>query len=311
MSGNMKTLVTFPVEDRYKRIGNEILGEENVIWHPQSGKAEIFLIKNEDFPRIQNPRFIQILTAGTDHIDLRKVPKDAIIASNAGGYSISVAEHCFALLLEHTKKIGKFKDETRQGIYRPEGTTMLYGRTLGIIGYGGIGSRVAMIGKSMGMKIIAIGRGHRDSNADLFISLDDLETLLREADFIVISLPLTKKTYGLIGKEQLDVVKKNCTIVNVGRAEVVRKGDMISFVDRNKEAAYLTDVWWNEPELKDSNRENVVITPHVAGGLSGEVMEMAYRNAFENIKRFIEGEKVHNIVNLEESIYVNREKIGV
>lgn len=311
MGMNMRALVTFPVEERYKKIGIEVLGKENIIWHPDSGRADVFLIRDGDFPRNQNPKFIQTLSAGTDHLDMRMMPKNAIVASNAGSYSVSVAEHVFALLLERVKKIGKFHGKTSMGIFEPEETTMLYGKTLGIIGYGGIGSRVAAIAKSMGMKTTAIGRGYKDENADEFLSLENLDNLLRDSDFMVISIPLTKRTYGLLGKEQLDLVKKNCVIVNVGRAEIVRKVDMISFLDSNKGASYLTDVWWEEPELKDSDRENVVITPHVAGGLSGEIMEVAFRSAFENIRRFMNGEKVHNVIKIEESIYMERKKLGV
>lgn len=307
----MKTLVTFPIEEKYKEIGNEILGADNIIWYPQTGKAEIFLIRNSEFPRNQVPKFIQATSAGTDHIDMRAIPKGSVLASNAGAYSLSVAEHVFALLLERMKKIGKFHAATMRGIYEPEETTLLFGKTIGIIGYGGIGSRVAYLGKAFGMRTIAIGRGYRDKNADIFLSIEEIDTLLMESDFIVISIPLTKRTYGFIGKEQLNKAKKNCIIVNVARPEVVRKEDMIDFVNSNKTASYLTDVWWGEPDLDGSGRENVVITPHIAGGLSGEIKEIAFRSAFENIKRFIDSGKVLNVVNTEESIYVERGHIGV
>ena len=307
----MKLLVPFRLDEKYRKLGIEILGKENIIWFPDTGDAEVILIKDNDFPRDRNFKFIQTISAGTDHIDMNGVPKGAIIASNATAYSISVGEHAFALLLERSKRISVFSDETKRGLYAPKSTKLLYGKTMGIIGYGGIGSRVASTAKSFGMKVIAVGRSYKDGNADKFLGMDQLDELLQESDFILISIPLTSKTTGLIGESQLKSVKRDCTIINVARPEIVRKEDLLKFLEDNREASYLTDVWWGEPKLEDSNRENIVITPHIAGGLSGEVMEHAFRQAFENIKRFMEGQEPHNLVNREESIFVGRQKIGV
>lgn len=307
----MKLLVPFELDEKYKKIGREILGKENILWFPESGDAEILLVRGNDFPRDRNFKFIQTLSAGTDHIDFKGIPRETIVASNAGAYSISVAEHAFALLLERCKNISTFKDETRGGVYKPKSTKLLYGKTMGVIGYGGIGSRVASIAKSFGMRVISIGRGYRDHNSDEFFGLDELDTVLKESDYILISIPLTTSTFGLIGKKQLDIVKKNCIIINIARPEIVKKQDLLEFVDKNKEASYLTDVWWGEPKLEGSDRENVVITPHIAGGLSGEVMEFSFRYAFENIKRFVDGMEPHNVVKRDETLYMNREKIGI
>ncbi len=307
----MKLLVPFELEERYKKIGREIVGSENIIWFPDKGIADVLLVRGNDFPRDQKFKLIQTVSAGTDHIDLSSIPEDTVIASNAGAYSVSVAEHAFALMLERSKKISIFEAETRSGVYKPKSTRLLYGKTLGIIGYGGIGSRSALIAKSLGMRVIAVGRGYRDGNADVFTGMEGLDRLLTESDFILISIPLTESTLGLIGEEQLEKVKRNCTIVNVARPEIVRKESLLKFVDRNREASYLTDVWWEEPRLEDSKHENIVITPHIAGGLSGEVMEFSYVQAFENVKRFMEGLKPNNIVKRGESLYLNREKIGI
>lgn len=307
----MRLLVSFDLEERYKTIGSEILGEENVIWYPEDGEAETVLIRGNDFPKERNFKFIQTVSAGTDHIDMSKIPLESLIASNAGAYAISVSEHAFALLLERAKGISTFEGETRRGNFNPKSTRLLFGKTLGIIGYGGIGSRSAAIAKSFGMRVISIGRGHMDGNTDEFTGMEGLNRLLMESDFIQISIPLTKKTWGIIGKEQLELVKKDCTIVNVARPEIVRKPDLLRFLDNNREVSYLTDVWWEEPKLEGSGRENVVITPHVAGGLSGEVMALSFKQAFENVKRFMDGKEPRNLVRREESLYLERKSIGI
>jgi Lactate dehydrogenase and related dehydrogenases len=307
----MKLLVPFPIGDRFKEIGTKVLGKDNVIWYPDSGEADALLIRDNDYPKDKNFKFIQTVSAGTDHIDINKIPANTLVASNAGAYSISVAEHAFALLLERTKRISIFENETKNGIYRPHSTKLLYGRTVGIIGYGGIGSRVAYIAKALGMKVVTVGRGHRDQNSDEFLGLDKLDKLLVQSDFIVISIPLTIQTEDMLTERNLKLLKKDCIIVNVARPELVKKSDLLQFLDSHGDVTYMTDVWWNEPNLDDSNRKNILVTPHVAGGLSGEIMEVAYLRAFENIKRFMQGEIPLNLVRKDESLYLNRKKIGI
>ncbi len=307
----MKLLVPFELEEKYKEIGREIIGENNIIWFPEKGNADAILIRSNDFPRDREYKMVQTVSAGTDHIDLASIPESTLVASNAGAYSLSVAEHAFALILERTKDISGFRRETKGGVFNPKPTRLLYGKTLGIIGYGGIGARAAAIAKSFNMRVISVGRGHRDRNSDEFFGLEDLDKLLVQSDYILISIPLTKRTFGLIGKREFLLVKRNCTIVNVARAEIVKREDLLDFVDRNKEASYLADVWWGEPNLDGADRENVVVTPHIAGGLSGEVMEFAYRSAFENIKRFFDGKRPLNLVRRDEGVYLERQRLGV
>ena len=307
----MKLLVPFKLDEKYRKIGRDIIGEENIIWFPETGDADVLLIRGNDFPRDRKFKFIQAVSAGTDHINMESIDGDTIVASNAGAYSISVAEHAIALMLARSKNISNFEQETRNGIYKPRPTKLLNGRTLGIIGYGGIGSRTAEIAKTLGMRVISIARGHRDEFSDEFLPIGELDVLLKRADYVLISIPLTNVTLGLIGKRELELLKKDCTVINVARPEIVKKNEMLEFLDKNKDVSYLTDVWWGEPGLDGSRRENVVITPHIAGGLSGEIMEFSYRCAFENIKRFMDGKEPRNIVKRDEGLFIDREKIGI
>ncbi|MEM0127832.1 MAG: 2-hydroxyacid dehydrogenase [Thermoplasmatales archaeon] len=307
----MKTMITFQIEEEYKRMGEEILGKDNLISSPEQGKPEILLVRDNSFIRYDSAKFIQTTTAGTDNIDMSSIPNDVTIASNAGAYSIPVAEHVFAIILERSKKISKFLSDTRLGLFRPESTRPLYGKTIGIVGYGGIGSRVGQIAKSFGMNVTAIGRSFRDSNADVFLGLESINEVFSKSDYIVISIPLTSNTIDLIGKEQLENAKENCMIVNVARAEIIKMEDMLEFLERRRDVSYLTDVWWGEPILRNTGRENIVVTPHVAGGLSPEFKRIAFKEAFTNIKRYADGKAPRNIVKREESVYFQRERLGV
>ncbi len=304
----MKISVAFEVDDKHRKMGESILRGNEVDWNMKDGLGEIMLVLDNDFPRNEKVRFIQTLKAGVDNIDFSSIPESTIVASNAGAYSISVAEHAFALLLERTKRTSERINETKRGIYNPKETKLLYGKTMGIIGYGGIGSRVAMLSKAFGMKVIAVWRSYRDGNADEFYRMDELDTVLSNSDFVLITVPLTRKTFGLIGRRELELLKKDSIIINVARAEIVKENDLLDFIKSRSDVSYLTDVWWNEPKLENSGIENIAVTPHIAAGLSEDVMDMVYRQAFENIKRFIDGKPVEGIVSRDEYLEMGSRK---
>ncbi|MEM0098370.1 MAG: 2-hydroxyacid dehydrogenase [Thermoplasmata archaeon] len=306
----MKVRVTFPVIDNYKKIGENIIGK-NIIWYPDEDEAEILLVNNDNFPRKNTIKMIQTITAGVDHIDLSTIPKETLVCSNAGAYSISVAEHTFALLLSAAKDIIKRDEEMKKGIFNSSPTRLLYGKTIGIIGYGGIGKRVAKIAKAFDMKVIAIGRNTPDSNVDEYYSLENIEKLVKASDFVLLSIPLTKFTENLINKKILEIMKKNAILINVARPEIVNKEDLFQILNERNDIMYLSDVWWNEPNVKDTNLKNTILTPHIAGGKSGEVMEIAFTQAFKNIKDFIDGKVPMNIVNREEYKKIERKNTGV
>jgi len=306
----MKILVTFPVEDKFKEMGEKYFGK-NIIFYPDYEDADILLILNNNFPYNGKVKMIQTISAGVDHIDFSRIGKDTVVCSNAGAYAISVAEHVFALLLAGTKKIIEKNDEMKRGIFNSTPTTLLYGKTLGIIGYGGIGKRVARIAKSFDMNIIAIGRKDKNEFVDHYYNLNNLEFLVKNSDFILISIPLNKETFNLIDIDVLNKIKNGGILINVARPEIIKKDDLFDFLKRRKDVLYLSDVWWDEPEIKNTNIENAILTPHIAGGKSGEIMEIAFKEAYENILRFINKKELKNLVNRNEYLKIDRKNVGV
>lgn len=308
----MKILVTFPLlDDKLKKIGEEYFVKENIIWYPDQTEAEIVLVLNDGFPYSRNVKMIQTISAGVDHLDLSRIRKDTIVCSNAGAYAISVAEHAFALLLSATKRIKEKDAEMKRGIFRSDPTTLLYKKTMGIIGYGGVGRRVARIAKSFDMKVIALGRNVPDENADEYVHMDKIHYLIKKSDFILLSIPLTKETENIIEMNELNNIKKNGMLINVARPEIVKKDDLFKFLKERRDVMYLSDVWWDEPNIKDTDIENAILTSHIAGGKSGEIMEISFREAFENIKRFINNEPLKNVVKREEYKKIERKNVGV
>jgi len=154
------------------------------------------------------------------------------------------------------------------------------------------------------MEVYAYGRHEGDDpHAKILIGKDGLEEILRKSDVIVVALPLTKLTHGLINKANLSLMKDNCVLVNIARGEIVNEGEIYEHLSNNPDFVYATDVWWSKngeevfssdfPLLKLSN---FIGTPHISGP-SELVTGMPVKKAIENLGRFLKGEKPRNIVN--------------
>ncbi|WP_241761800.1 2-hydroxyacid dehydrogenase [Thermoplasma acidophilum] len=292
----MDVYVNFPADGHVREIAKTVLDGFDLHWYPDYYDAEAQVIKDR-YVLGKRTKMIQAISAGVDHIDVNGIPENVVLCSNAGAYSISVAEHAFALLLAHAKNILENNELMKAGIFRQSPTTLLYGKALGILGYGGIGRRVAHLAKAFGMRVIAYTRSSVDQNVDVIS--ESPADLFRQSDFVLIAIPLTDKTRGMVNSRLLANARKNLTIVNVARADVVSKPDMIGFLKERSDVWYLSDVWWNEPEITETNLRNAILSPHVAGGMSGEIMDIAIQLAFENVRNFFEGHP-RNVVRKEE-----------
>jgi len=303
----MDVYINFPADTHVREIAESILQDFDLHWFPDYFDAEVQIIKDR-YMLGNRTKMIQTISAGVDHIDVAGIPNKIILCSNAGAYSISVAEHTFALILAHAKNIIENDSLMKSGTFKQSPTTLLYGKTLGIVGYGGIGRRVAEIAKAFGMKIVAYTRSGADDNVDRLT--DDVAELFASSDMIVLSIPLTDKTRGMINYKILQKTKKNAFIVNVARADIVLKSDMLRFLKENPDRWYLSDVWWDEPNIKDADLQNLILSPHVAGGMSGEIMDLAFRLAFENVKNFFDGHP-KNVVKKEEYKMKSERFLGI
>ncbi|MCL5731809.1 MAG: 2-hydroxyacid dehydrogenase [Candidatus Thermoplasmatota archaeon] len=249
-----------------------------------------------DFVPTPHLKLVQTVSAGVDHLNFRNFSDRVLFCSNAGAFSDSVAQHAFALILSSTNRICRFNDEIRSGVYRKDLVHTLYGETLGILGYGGIGQSCARIARSLGMKVLAYTRSRRnDGYVDRYA--DGPEEVMSGSSVVIIALPLTTATRNYIDRKLLQKFRGNI-IVNIARADIVSKGDMIVFLKENPGVMFLSDVWWNEPNVELPLPENSVITPHVAG-ISQESMTTALMRACGNVKKYLEGKPEH-VVNVKE-----------
>jgi phosphoglycerate dehydrogenase-like enzyme len=193
--------------------------------------------------------------------------------------------------------------------------SILEERTLGILGYGGIGSAVAQIGKGFHMKIYAFSRKLvREKGVRSFQGDKGLLTVLAESDAVIVSLPLTELTNKIIGAEKLATMKKDAILVNIARGELVDETALYEHLKANPDFRYATDVWWyreGKESLKTTHSffelPNFIGTPHVSGP-SGLATGKPARFAVENVTRFLRGLKPRNIVNPAEYLVTDRQE---
>ncbi len=288
-------------EDLEQELLKEILPQIEILLVGSGRRITRNLIKNA-----RNLKMIQTLAAGVDLIPWNIIPKDVIVCSNAGGNARAVAEHALALLLSAIKKITYHTEKMRSGIWkRTQENKMFSDKIVGIIGFGHIGKEIAKLLKPLGFKVYGINRrGKTDIKIDFIGSVQDLDSVLRLSDVIIIALPLTKRTRGLIDKEKLELMKKDAILINISRGPVIVEKDLFDHLKNNPTFIAALDVWWKYPERKDSicyqnypfhTLENIIMTPHIAG-FSSEIRKYVIEHAAENIARFVKGQKPINIV---------------
>ncbi|BBD73715.1 3-phosphoglycerate dehydrogenase [Sulfodiicoccus acidiphilus] len=242
---------------------------------------------------------IQTFSAGVEALDFRAVPESVKVFSNAGAYAVPVAEHAWALVLALAKRVGR-KDRGESYV--------VTGKTLLVLGAGGIGSEVARIGKAA-FSMITIGISRSFKRPEFFderYPYTEVDNHLGRADVIVNALPLTRQTEGFLNWERLSKVKEKSIIVNVGRGETVERDALVRLLMERPTVRFGTDVFWRkdgEENFQDPlwEAENFTGTPHTAGGYANrEVLEHAKLAACENVRRFVETGRAENEVRRED-----------
>ncbi len=279
--GTMKLSIQYKIPQHIMERCSKLSGME-ITDDPREADAVIFGRNPEYGP---NTRLFQCLYAGTDHIDRSEIPGGSVLLSNAGAYSEPVAETVFGLILSQTKWICAHNNDYHNVKFRRRDVSTIYGKTMGIIGYGGIGKKVSQLSHAFGMNVIAYTtHPPKGGNAEFASSP---QTVFEKSDMVVLSMPLKPETAGMIGDDLLSRFRGSM-IVNIARAGVVDRESMLNFLSRNPDRYYLTDVWWNEPDIAGPIPENAVITPHI-GGMGREFLPVAVDRACENLRNYVEG----------------------
>ena len=247
-------------------------------------------------------KWVQVFGAGVETLFFPEMTQsDVILCNTSGAYNQTMADQAFALILGISRGVATSERNRPKRIWGR--TTMLRqlgGQTLGIIGLGNIGGEIARRGKAFGMKVIAADIKDMvcPDFVDQLCKLDDLDEILKNADYLVLIVPLTDRTKGMIGAKEISKMKPTAHLINVGRGSLVDESALINALKTGIIAGAGMDVFEKEPLPPDSelwDMENVVMTPHI-GGLSPETRAISFEIFFENFKRFVKGEPFRNVV---------------
>ncbi|OGN99703.1 MAG: hypothetical protein A2Y90_04840 [Chloroflexi bacterium RBG_13_52_12] len=253
--------------------------------------------------RAPNLKWMQVTSAGVDrHRDTEIWKSRVTITGVSGIHATPIGEFVLGFMLmfvKNTPQSFRMK-QTRQ--WERYGTHTLRGKTLGIVGLGHIGREVARLSKAFGMRVIATRRSTKQAgkakDVDLLLPQSRVKEMLADSDFVVLSVPLTPDTHHIIGEAELKAMKPSAYIINIGRGGLIDEEALLRALDEKRIAGAGLDVTAAEPLPKESRLwdfDNVILSPHVSGGME-DYMLRAAELFCDNLRRYLEGKKLHNVV---------------
>jgi len=275
-------------------------------WNPPKEFAD------NEYALMKKARLMQLLSAGADHVPFKLFPETLVVAGNVGAYAQPMAEHVMAMTLALAKNLRESDKKLAAGNFDQHAVSRsLHGATCAVLGFGGIGKATASLMRAFGVRILAVNTsGKTDEEVDFIGTTKDLEYVLSHADIVVISMPLSRSTKGLIGERELTWMKPDAILVNVARGEIIDEQALYEHLKSHPEFKAGIDAWWVEPfrhgrfemHYPFLDLPNVLGSPHNSG-MVPEALAEATREAVENVKRFMAGESVKGVFRREEYLF--------
>ena len=317
-AGTFSTTLERSVCARLRTPCDVILGDEVGIVSRLSGVDVLVTLafNREMAAAAKKLKLVQVPGAGLDRIDRTALPPGASLA-NVYGHEVGIAEYVLGAMLALGRSLGRLDAALRRGAWEsqwavnvpaPPVWLELAGKTLGILGYGRIGQCLARRALAFDMTVCAIRQsppaGAAPDGLAFIGGPRDLDEVLRRADYVAITLPLTPSTRGLLGARELALMKPTAFLVNVARAEIADEDALYEALSRNSFAGAALDVWYRYPtgtaptlpaRRPFHELPNVLLTPHVAGWTEG-TLEARARLIAENVGRTTRGEPPLNLI---------------
>jgi phosphoglycerate dehydrogenase-like enzyme len=226
----------------------------------------------------------------------------APLTNGRGVFRWPLADWTAAVMLHFAFDLGRVIRQQQQGLWQPFIGTSLEGRTLGIVGYGEIGSAAGSRARTFGMKIAAMRRRRElfdgDTLVDEFFESRDLKSMLAVSDYVLVALPLTSETRGLLGEAEFASMKPSSVLINIGRGPVIDESALVRALQSGALRGAALDVFTVEPLPAGHpfwTMSNVLLSPHTADHVEGFLIP-AFECFTENLKRFLSGLPLSNIV---------------
>lgn len=306
-------LVLLPINERQRKLIEIEAPNANYIYRTQLDvdksivqKADIIIGNPPADMLIDSPnlKWLQLNSAGSDaYIKEGILTKEVLLTNATGAYGLAVSEHMIGVLLQLFKKLHIYRKNQKLHLWKDEGQVKsIYSSRILIIGLGNIGEEFAKRVKAFGAYTIGIRRTNTEKPdfIDELYLMDKIGELLPTVDVVVLTVPGTKETYKMFSKEKLSLMKSGAVLLNVGRGNVVDTDALCDAVESGYLLGAGVDVVDPEP-LPENHRiwniENIIITPHISGGFHiPETLEKIVQISAKNLRNFINGEKLINIV---------------
>ena len=293
--GSILAAAEFQGDSSNKNKLNVLLAEAEILYG-------LFLPKDL-LSRTPRLKWVQTMSAGVDRFTTSDIWNSPVLLTGVSGiHVIPIGEFVLEFMLMFAKQapfLFKMQQKHEWARFMPG---VLRGKTAGIVGLGNIGREVARLCKAFGMRVIATRRSAKQSAraryVDKLLPAKQLTQLLNESDYVVIATPLTKETTGLISTEELKAMKPTAYIINIGRGGIIDEEALIQALDEKQIAGAGLDVTATEPLPPDSrlwDYENVILTPHVSGGME-DYVKRATDLFCKNLERYLGNKRLLNVI---------------
>ncbi|MBI2527587.1 MAG: D-2-hydroxyacid dehydrogenase [Candidatus Rokubacteria bacterium] len=242
-------------------------------------------------------RWIQCMGAGVERFLVPELSADVVITRAAGIFGPWMAEYALGWSLWVTQRVEAFRQHQRERRWLDEPPRRLHGATLCIVGLGDIGRAIARAARAFGMTVIGVTRtGRRVREASAVYRTGAMRRALARADFVVVTVPLTEGTRGLVGPREIAAMKPSAWLINIARGAVVDEGPLVQALSEHRIAGAILDVFEREPLPPEHplwRLHNAVITPHISGPSTPDEIAAIFN---DNLRRYLSRRPLRHVV---------------
>ena len=262
--------------------------------------------KTDLVKKAENLKWLHLPSAGVDRYANKEIYQnpDILLTNSSGVYGKPIAEHVFAMIMAHNRNLIDYADDKKEKKWQRRNEIKdFFNSTVGILGLGDIGSTIARRAKAWGAEVIALKRTMAElpDYVDQIYLNQNLDKLLKKSDYVILTLPGTPATEGIIGREELKMMKDSAFIVNIGRGSLIKQDDLIEALEQGVIAGAGLDVTEPEP-LPETSKiwelNNVILTPHISG-LSPTNDQRRFEIFKDNLKLYLKQKELQNKVDFE------------